>query len=59
MSLAIIVIIVFITAGRREMKGLINTFKFEMKCERVSEICSVCVFWLLVVLAYDLVLGCI
>lgn len=45
MSSAIIVIIVFITAGRREMKGLINTFKFEMKCERVSEICSVCVFF--------------
>jgi len=37
--------------------GLINEFRFEIKLEKVSEICYVCEFWLYVASAYNLVLA--
>lgn len=37
------VLSVFRTEEMRIIRGLINEFKFKMKCKRVSEICSMCV----------------
>jgi hypothetical protein len=41
---------------RREINGLIKELKLDMSFEKVFDICSVILFWLLVASAYDLVL---
>lgn len=47
----------FKTEERRQINRLNNKVRVEMKFKKASEICPICVFWLLMSSAYDLVLS--
>lgn len=44
---------VFKTGVRREINGIIKVIKLDKRFEKVFDICSVILFWLLVASAYD------
>ena len=55
-EIMVLAISVFNTVVRRKINGLIKELKLVMSFEKVFDICSVILSWLLVASAYDLVL---